>query len=134
MLFDDLQNVSLFKAKETFTNLIDLNSVEAEKLSRYVIEPRNSNKIEKKKYSLKIDQVISNIEDLAKPYKIIAESDIDRFIKELASEPNADRLKKLRNFLKRMELVQSITVDKMRNNLEQLLTPHWESSNEIESM
>lgn len=134
MLFDDLQNVSLFKAKETFTNLIELNSVEAEKLSRYVIEPRNSNKIEKKKYSLKIDQVISNIEDLAKPYKIIADSDIDRFIKELASEPNADRLKKLRNFLKRMELVQSITVDKMRNNLEQLLTPHWESLNEMESM
>ena len=133
MMFADLHNVSLFKAREAFSSIMELNSVEAERLSRYIIEPRDIAKIDKKKYDLRIDEVINNIEQLAKPISPILNDTIVNFLKELASNQNLDQAKRLLNLLEGMEVVQSITIDKMRNDLELLFTSSSKSSQSMQS-
>ena len=88
MMFADLHNVSLYKAKEAFSNMLEIKSIESENLSRYIIEPRNNSKIEEKKYDLNINKVINNIEELTQPYSVYSNETIVNYINEFKNEEN----------------------------------------------
>ena len=118
IMFSSSKTVSLSHAKERFADFIGLSNTEANALARYVIEPRESEKLKKNNYTISIDKMMENIEDLVKPYKEYSEDYVSKCIKNFILNNTSEIQQKFANFLKNnFELVDSITVNEMKNKI-----------------